>query len=156
MKVKHKSNNISQTPVDIRGSFRSLYGVLWIRLYIRLSLLEIPIVCILFQIRQFRKLYEHIKNDKYLVGQRLVNYDHRRQKQATVTNWATIRRGARVRETNILIAVWPRNAISLWFKRIENWTRESLFCFYDLTFCFSLLSIFLSESYGLYFPDQYM
>ncbi|KAJ2944212.1 hypothetical protein O0L34_g18190 [Tuta absoluta] len=34
-----------------------------------------------FQIRQFSKLYEHIKNDKYLVGQRLVNYDHRRHKQ---------------------------------------------------------------------------
>ncbi|XP_013384428.2 E3 ubiquitin-protein ligase MARCH6 [Lingula anatina] len=26
------------------------------------------------QVKQFRKLYEHIKNDKYLVGQRLVNY----------------------------------------------------------------------------------
>lgn len=33
-----------------------------------------------FQIKQFCKLYEHIKNDKYLVGQRLVNYDHRRHK----------------------------------------------------------------------------
>ncbi|XP_076112948.1 E3 ubiquitin-protein ligase MARCHF6-like [Mytilus galloprovincialis] len=31
-----------------------------------------------FQARQFRRLYEHIKNDKYLVGQRLVNYDSRR------------------------------------------------------------------------------
>jgi E3 ubiquitin-protein ligase MARCH6 len=29
----------------------------------------------IFQARQFRRLYEHIKNDKYLVGQRLVNYD---------------------------------------------------------------------------------
>jgi len=27
-----------------------------------------------FQAKQFRRLYEHIKNDKYLVGQRLVNY----------------------------------------------------------------------------------
>lgn len=36
-----------------------------------------------FQVRQFQKLYEHIKNDKYLVGQRLVNYDHRRQKAAS-------------------------------------------------------------------------
>ncbi|XP_030204130.1 E3 ubiquitin-protein ligase MARCH6 [Gadus morhua] len=30
-----------------------------------------------FQIRQFRRLYEHIKNDKYLVGQRLVNYERK-------------------------------------------------------------------------------
>ncbi|XP_067651027.1 E3 ubiquitin-protein ligase MARCHF6-like [Haliotis asinina] len=28
-----------------------------------------------FQLRQFRRLYNHIKDDKYLVGQRLVNYD---------------------------------------------------------------------------------
>ncbi|XP_060080284.1 E3 ubiquitin-protein ligase MARCHF6-like [Ylistrum balloti] len=31
----------------------------------------------MFQIRQFKRLYEHIKNDKYLVGQRLVNYEPR-------------------------------------------------------------------------------
>lgn len=30
-----------------------------------------------FQVRQFSRLYEHIKNDKYLVGRRLVNYHHR-------------------------------------------------------------------------------
>ncbi|KAL4235038.1 E3 ubiquitin-protein ligase march6 [Mactra antiquata] len=34
-------------------------------------------VCV-FQARQFKRLYEHIKNDKYLVGQRLVNYDPKR------------------------------------------------------------------------------
>ncbi|CAL1539973.1 unnamed protein product [Lymnaea stagnalis] len=37
------------------------------------------IVCsamLTFQIRQFRRLYNHIKDDKYLVGQRLVNYIH--------------------------------------------------------------------------------
>ena len=27
------------------------------------------------QAKQFCRLYEHIKNDKYLVGQRLVNYN---------------------------------------------------------------------------------
>ncbi|XP_064599110.1 E3 ubiquitin-protein ligase MARCHF6-like [Liolophura sinensis] len=32
----------------------------------------------IFQVRQFKRLYEHIKNDKYLVGQRLVNYEPRR------------------------------------------------------------------------------
>ncbi|KAF7278664.1 hypothetical protein GWI33_008114 [Rhynchophorus ferrugineus] len=43
-------------------------------------------VIVTFQIRQFRKLYEHIKNDKYLVGQRLVNYDHRKPKSQTPTS----------------------------------------------------------------------
>ncbi|XP_014665321.1 PREDICTED: E3 ubiquitin-protein ligase MARCH6-like [Priapulus caudatus] len=33
------------------------------------------IVLLGVQTKQFRRLYEHIKNDKYLVGQRLVNYD---------------------------------------------------------------------------------
>lgn len=44
--------------------------------------LIIIIVCaiIVFQIKQFKKLYIAIKNDKYLVGKRLVNYDHQRQK----------------------------------------------------------------------------
>lgn len=41
------------------------------------------VAVIVLQIRQFRKLYVTIKNDKYLVGQRLVNYDHRKKKQAT-------------------------------------------------------------------------
>ena len=34
-----------------------------------------------FQIRQFKKLYVAIKVDKYLVGQRLVNYEHRKKQQ---------------------------------------------------------------------------
>ena len=41
------------------------------------------ITIIIFQIGQFKKLYVAIKNDKYLVGQRLVNYDHRKKKQET-------------------------------------------------------------------------
>ncbi|XP_045450743.1 E3 ubiquitin-protein ligase MARCHF6 [Melitaea cinxia] len=51
------------------------------RVYPALLLLVLFAALALFQIRQFTKLYEHIKNDKYLVGQRLVNYDHRRHKQ---------------------------------------------------------------------------
>lgn len=35
------------------------------------------ISCFEFQLKQFAKLYEHIKNDKYLVGRRLVNYHHK-------------------------------------------------------------------------------
>ncbi|KAI0216132.1 E3 ubiquitin-protein ligase MARCH6 [Lamellibrachia satsuma] len=41
-----------------------------------LSVISIIGFCV-FQATQFKKLYEHIKNDKYLVGQRLVNYEHR-------------------------------------------------------------------------------
>uniref|UniRef100_A0A4W5LXB1 E3 ubiquitin-protein ligase MARCHF6 n=1 Tax=Hucho hucho TaxID=62062 RepID=A0A4W5LXB1_9TELE len=36
-----------------------------------------------FQIRQFKRLYEHIKNDKYLVGQRLVNYERKAAGRST-------------------------------------------------------------------------
>lgn len=32
-----------------------------------------------FVVQRFGKLYVAIKNDKYLVGQRLVNYDHRKR-----------------------------------------------------------------------------
>lgn len=47
-------------------------------------LLAVIVVAIIyFQIRQFKKLYVAIKNDKYLVGQRLVNYEHRKRKQET-------------------------------------------------------------------------
>ncbi|XP_037929743.1 E3 ubiquitin-protein ligase MARCHF6-like [Teleopsis dalmanni] len=35
---------------------------------------------IIFEIKQFKKLYLAIKVDKYLVGQRLVNYEHRKRK----------------------------------------------------------------------------
>lgn len=47
-------------------------------LYPFVLLIFLGIAVVIFQIRQFKKLYEHIKNDKYLVGKRLVNYDHRR------------------------------------------------------------------------------
>ncbi|KAG5885923.1 hypothetical protein JTB14_010952 [Gonioctena quinquepunctata] len=50
------------------------------RLYPSLLLVSVVILIVNLQIRQFKKLYEHIKNDKYLVGQRLVNYDHHRKK----------------------------------------------------------------------------
>lgn len=55
------------------------------RLYPFLLLLCVVGVVVVLQIRQFKKLYEHIKNDKYLVGQRLVNYDHRKAKSQTAT-----------------------------------------------------------------------
>ncbi|XP_055371835.1 E3 ubiquitin-protein ligase MARCHF6 [Condylostylus longicornis] len=43
----------------------------------------IAVAIIYFQIRQFKKLYIAIKNDKYLVGQRLVNYEHKKKKADT-------------------------------------------------------------------------
>lgn len=49
------------------------------RLYPFLLLVGMLVAIVTLQVRQFQRLYEHIKNDKYLVGQRLVNYDHRRQ-----------------------------------------------------------------------------
>ncbi|XP_044252941.1 E3 ubiquitin-protein ligase MARCHF6 [Tribolium madens] len=55
------------------------------RIYPFLLLLGVVGAVVVLQIRQFKKLYEHIKNDKYLVGQRLVNYDHRKAKSQTAT-----------------------------------------------------------------------
>nr|CAD7594684.1 unnamed protein product [Timema genevievae] len=59
-----------------------LRNVIARRLYPFLLLITLLGGVIVFQVRQFRKLYEHIKNDKYLVGRRLVNYDHRRPKSS--------------------------------------------------------------------------
>lgn len=56
------------------------------RIYPFLLLLSATGIVVFLQIRQFKKLYEHIKNDKYLVGQRLVNYDHRRARSQTTSH----------------------------------------------------------------------
>ncbi|KAL7732615.1 hypothetical protein ACLKA6_013547 [Drosophila palustris] len=46
------------------------------------SFMLVGSVCfVLFQIKQLKKLYLSIKVDKYLVGQRLVNYEHRKKQQ---------------------------------------------------------------------------
>ncbi|XP_063703166.1 E3 ubiquitin-protein ligase MARCHF6 [Culicoides brevitarsis] len=54
------------------------------RIYPCFLLAAVMIAIINFHIRQFKKLYVAIKNDKYLVGQRLVNYDHRKKRAAAV------------------------------------------------------------------------
>lgn len=54
-----------------------LRNVIVRRVYPLMFLMSIVIGIVTFQIRQFTKLYEHIKNDKYLVGRRLVNYHHK-------------------------------------------------------------------------------
>ncbi len=37
------------------------------------------VVLFIFQMRQFRRMYERIRNDKYLVGQRLINFERKEQ-----------------------------------------------------------------------------
>lgn len=51
------------------------------RIYPFFLIVIIAIGIVIFQIKQFKKLYVAIKNDKYLVGKRLVNYDHRQRQQ---------------------------------------------------------------------------
>merc|ERR1719193_1301201 len=46
------------------------------RIYPLLLLITALAVFFTVQARQFKKLVEHIKNDRYLVGRRLVNYNH--------------------------------------------------------------------------------
>ncbi|XP_071785364.1 E3 ubiquitin-protein ligase MARCHF6-like [Asterias amurensis] len=45
------------------------------RIYPCLVTSVVSMAALVFHLKQFKKLYEHIKNDKYLVGQQLVNYD---------------------------------------------------------------------------------
>ncbi|XP_046402994.1 E3 ubiquitin-protein ligase MARCHF6 isoform X2 [Ischnura elegans] len=49
-------------------------------IYPSLLLLVAAILMVTFQVKQFRRLYAHIRDDKYLVGRRLVNYNHQRRK----------------------------------------------------------------------------
>uniref|UniRef100_A0A8C6VD83 E3 ubiquitin-protein ligase MARCHF6 n=1 Tax=Naja naja TaxID=35670 RepID=A0A8C6VD83_NAJNA len=53
------------------------------RIYPFLLMVVVLMGILSFQIRQFKRLYEHIKNDKYLVGQRLVNYERKTGKTGT-------------------------------------------------------------------------
>jgi len=50
------------------------------RVYPSLLFASLVIFLLHWQISKFRRLYEHIKNDKYLVGRRLVNYDPKAKK----------------------------------------------------------------------------
>uniref|UniRef100_A0A674MZ75 E3 ubiquitin-protein ligase MARCHF6 n=1 Tax=Takifugu rubripes TaxID=31033 RepID=A0A674MZ75_TAKRU len=54
------------------------------RIYPFLLMVVLLIGILSFQIRQFKRLYEHIKNDKYLVGQRLVNYERKSGRTSSV------------------------------------------------------------------------
>ncbi|KAJ7384979.1 E3 ubiquitin-protein ligase march6 [Desmophyllum pertusum] len=63
-------------PIFVRSPDTSLFCLR--RIYPFLLAMFILIVGFIFQGRQFRLLYERIRNDKYLVGQKLVNYEHRK------------------------------------------------------------------------------
>ncbi|KAM4557024.1 E3 ubiquitin-protein ligase MARCHF6 [Fundulus diaphanus] len=53
------------------------------RIYPFLLMVVMLLAILSFHIRQFKRLYEHIKNDKYLVGQRLVNYERKTGRSST-------------------------------------------------------------------------
>ncbi|XP_071442207.1 E3 ubiquitin-protein ligase MARCHF6 isoform X2 [Hetaerina americana] len=60
-------------------------------IYPSLLLLVCVIIIVTFQVKQFRRLYAHIRDDKYLVGRRLVNYNHQRRKpSASTSSGATV------------------------------------------------------------------
>jgi len=62
--------------VPILISDTELVTLIQRRIYPSLLLMILSVGLIVLQLKQFRKLYEHIKNDRYLVGRRLVNYNH--------------------------------------------------------------------------------
>lgn len=41
---------------------------------------------LMFQTRQFKRIYERIRNDKYLVGQRLINFERNLATKTTTTS----------------------------------------------------------------------
>ncbi|XP_045477854.1 E3 ubiquitin-protein ligase MARCHF6 [Harmonia axyridis] len=74
---------IAHSIVPLFVSSFQLRNLIARKIYPFLLLMIFLLVFISFQIRQFKNLYEHIKNDKYLVGQRLVNYNHRKKRDST-------------------------------------------------------------------------
>ncbi|XP_036374704.1 E3 ubiquitin-protein ligase MARCHF6-like isoform X1 [Megalops cyprinoides] len=56
------------------------------RIYPFLLMVVVLMGILSFQVRQFKRLYEHIKNDKYLVGQRLVNYERKAGKSSSASS----------------------------------------------------------------------
>ncbi|XP_023678192.1 E3 ubiquitin-protein ligase MARCHF6-like isoform X2 [Paramormyrops kingsleyae] len=63
--------------VPVMGVTVEMQNLVQRRIYPFLLMVVMLIGILFFQIRQFKRLYEHIKNDKYLVGQRLVNYERK-------------------------------------------------------------------------------
>nr|XP_055057984.1 E3 ubiquitin-protein ligase MARCH6 isoform X3 [Misgurnus anguillicaudatus] len=71
--------------VPLLGVTMEMQNLVQRRIYPFLLMVVVLMGILSFQIRQFKRLYEHIKNDKYLVGQRLVNYERKAGKASTTT-----------------------------------------------------------------------
>ncbi|KAJ8277712.1 hypothetical protein GJAV_G00078920 [Gymnothorax javanicus] len=69
--------------VPIMGVTMEMQNLVQRRIYPFLLMVVMLMGVLSFQVRQFKRLYEHIKNDKYLVGQRLVNYERKTGKMST-------------------------------------------------------------------------
>ncbi|KAI5104082.1 E3 ubiquitin-protein ligase MARCH6 isoform X2 [Silurus meridionalis] len=76
--------------VPIIGVTLEMQNLVQRRIYPFLLMVVVLMGILSFQIRQFKRLYEHIKNDKYLVGQRLVNYERKAGKASTTTHSSTV------------------------------------------------------------------
>ncbi|KAJ8376583.1 hypothetical protein SKAU_G00071630 [Synaphobranchus kaupii] len=68
---------IAAAIVPVIGVTMEMQNLVQRRIYPFLLMVVMLMGILSFQIRQFKRLYEHIKNDKYLVGQRLVNYERK-------------------------------------------------------------------------------
>ncbi|NWJ02617.1 MARH6 ligase, partial [Crypturellus undulatus] len=76
---------IASGVVPLLGVTTEMQNLVQRRIYPFLLMVVVLMGILSFQVRQFKRLYEHIKNDKYLVGQRLVNYERKSGKQGTST-----------------------------------------------------------------------
>ncbi|XP_062986295.1 E3 ubiquitin-protein ligase MARCHF6 [Elgaria multicarinata webbii] len=74
---------IASGVVPLLGVTPEMQNLVQRRIYPFLLMVVVLMGILSFQVRQFKRLYEHIKNDKYLVGQRLVNYERKAGKQGT-------------------------------------------------------------------------
>ncbi|KAM7147440.1 E3 ubiquitin-protein ligase MARCHF6 isoform 5-T5 [Molossus nigricans] len=72
---------IASGVVPLLGVTAEMQNLVHRRIYPFLLMVVVLMGILSFQVRQFKRLYEHIKNDKYLVGQRLVNYERKSGKQ---------------------------------------------------------------------------
>ncbi|TRZ16821.1 hypothetical protein HGM15179_010287 [Zosterops borbonicus] len=76
---------IASGVVPLLGVTAEMQNLVQRRIYPFLLMVVVLMGILSFQVRQFKRLYEHIKNDKYLVGQRLVNYERKSGKPGTPT-----------------------------------------------------------------------
>ncbi|KAM4792762.1 E3 ubiquitin-protein ligase MARCHF6 isoform 8-T8 [Cyanocitta cristata] len=76
---------IASGVVPLLGVTAEMQNLVQRRIYPFLLMVVVLMGILSFQVRQFKRLYEHIKNDKYLVGQRLVNYERKSGKPGTST-----------------------------------------------------------------------